>query len=110
MAGGDAVFDNAIPMNSIGFFGLHIMTAGTRDPDGEVYEEISGENTKKLFTKSGYLTGFMLIGDVDRAGIYTSVIRNRVPVSEIDFDSLKKVPNLFAFNAEYRRKKLGGVV
>lgn len=52
----------------------------------------------------------MLIGDVDRAGIYTSVIRNRVPVSEIDFDSLKKVPNLFAFNAEYRRKKLGGVV
>ena len=110
MAGGDAVFDNAIPMNSIGFFGLHIMTAGTRDPDGEVYEEISGENTKKLFTKNGYLTGFMLIGDVDRAGIYTSVIRNRVLVSEIDFDSLKKVPNLFAFNAEYRRKKLGGVV
>ena len=110
MAGGDAVFDNAIPMNSIGFFGLHIMTAGTRNPDGEVYEEISGENTKKLFTKNGYLTGFMLIGDVDRAGIYTSVIRNRVPVSEIDFDSLKKVPNLFAFNAEYRRKKLGGVV
>ena len=90
--------------------GRCIMTAGTRDPDGEVYEEISGENTKKLFTKNGYLTGFMLIGDVDRAGIYTSVIRNRVPVSEIDFDSLKKVPNLFAFNAEYRRKKLGGVV
>lgn len=110
MAGGDAVFDNAIPMNSIGFFGLHIMTAGSHDPDGEVYEEKSGENTKKLFTKDGLLTGFMLIGDVDKAGIYTSMIRNRVSVSEVDFDSLKKAPNLFAFNAEYRRKKLGDVV
>lgn len=29
MAGGNEVFGKAIPMNSIGFFGLHIMTAGT---------------------------------------------------------------------------------
>lgn len=29
MAGKDEKFDNAIPMNSIGFFGLHAMTAGS---------------------------------------------------------------------------------
>lgn len=109
MAGGDSVFDNAIPMNSIGFFGLHIMTAGSRE-GCEVYEEKSDGRIKKLFTKDGFLVGFMLIGDTARAGIYTNMIRNRVPLDEIDFDSLKKVPNLFAFNAEYRRKKLGGVV
>lgn len=28
MAGGEATFDKAIAMNSIGFFGLHLMTAG----------------------------------------------------------------------------------
>jgi len=109
MAGGNSVFDNAIPMNSIGFFGLHIMTAGSRD-GGEVYEEKADVRIKKLFAKDGFLTGFMLIGDTARAGIYTNMIRNRVPLDEIDFDSLKKVPNLFAFNAEYRRNKLGGVV
>ena len=37
MAGGNEVFGKAIPMNSIGFFGLHIMTAGTYE--GEMYEE-----------------------------------------------------------------------
>ena len=31
MAGGKASFDRAIPMNAIGFMGLHIITAGTYD-------------------------------------------------------------------------------
>ena len=29
MAGGEARFENPVPMNSIGFFGYHIMTAGS---------------------------------------------------------------------------------
>ncbi len=36
------LFDNPIPMNSIGFFGLHSMTAGTyfgKEDGGEMYEE-----------------------------------------------------------------------
>jgi len=42
MAGGSSVFDKAIPMNSIGFFGLHAMTAGSyyaAEQGGELYEE-----------------------------------------------------------------------
>lgn len=109
MAGGSDTFDNPIPMNSIGFFGLHIMTAGSRG-EGAVYEEADGVKLKKLFASGGYLTGFMLVGNVDRAGIYTNIIRNRIPLASIDFDALKKSPNLFAFDADYRRKKLGSVV
>lgn len=109
MAGGSDTFDNPIPMNSIGFFGLHIMTAGSRG-EGAVYEETDGAKLKKLFASGGYLTGFMLVGNVDRAGIYTNIIRNRIPLASIDFDVLKKSPNLFAFDADYRRKKLGSVV
>lgn len=109
MAGGNDTFDNPIPMNSIGFFGLHIMTAGSRG-EGAVYEEADGAKLKKLFASGGYLTGFMLVGNVDRAGIYTNIIRNRIPLASIDFDALKKSPNLFAFDADYRRKKLGSVV
>ena len=104
MAGGSAVFDCAIPMNSIGFFGLHTMTAGSRTDD--VYEEKSDSHIKKLFVRDGKLAGFMLIGDVDHAGIYTGMIRNRTPLDSVDFDSLKKAPNLYAFGAEYRHSKL----
>ena len=41
---------------------------------------------KRLFTKDGLLTGFILIGDIERAGIYTNMIRNRIPLSDVDFE------------------------
>ena len=113
MAGGSEVFDQAIPMNSIGFFGLHAITAGTcfgADKGGEMYEEKGGGTRKRLFTRGGVLTGFILIGQVERAGIYTSLIRERVPIDTINFDILKKNPTLFAYSQKQRRKMLGGVV
>ncbi len=113
MAGGDAKFDKAIPMNSIGFFGLHTMTAGsyyTADEGGECYEEKSDGKLKRLYTKDGYLVGFMLIGETERAGIYTSLIRERVPLDTLNFELLKKIPTSAAFLTENRRKIFGGVV
>lgn len=65
MAGGSSVFDKGIPMNSIGFFGLHAMTAGsyyTAEQGCELYEEKSEGTLKRLFTSGDYLTGFILIG------------------------------------------------
>lgn len=113
MAGGDSVFDNAIPMNAIGFFGLHIMTAGTyyeESQGGQVYEESQCGRIKRLFTRDGLLTGFILIGYNERAGIYTSLIRGRVPLDTIDFESLKKSATSAAFSPETRRKMFGSVV
>lgn len=112
MAGGDSVFDNAIPMNSIGFFGLHAMTAGSRAPQedgGTVFDESDTQSIKKLYVKDGRLTGFMLIGNTDRAGIYTSLIRNKTPLDTLNFEMLKKMPTLYAFGKDYRKDKLGGV-
>ncbi len=108
MAGGTAVFDNAIPMNAIGFFGLHTMTAGTYA--GEKYEEVRDGGCKKLFTEDDRLKGFILIGDTTRAGLYTSLIRNRTPLHEIDFEQMKKTATSAAFSSEKRTKLFGGVV
>lgn len=113
MAGGNEVFDKAIPMNSIGFFGLHAMTAGsyfTEKDGGELYEEKAEGKLKRLFTKDGVLTGFILIGVTERAGIYTSLIREKTPLDTIDFEMLKKVASTAAFSPEMRSKKFGGVV
>ena len=113
MAGGKAAFDGGIPMNSMGLLGLHLMTAGSyfeESDGGQVYMEASEGSYKKLFTKDGYLTGFILMGDLHRAGIYTALIRERRPLETIDFEIVKKDPSLLPFGAEYRRQKLGGVV
>ena len=108
MAGGEASFDRAIPMNSIGLFGLHAMTAGSYE--GEMYEEKTEKSLKRLFTKDGLLKGFILIGCDERAGIYTSLIREKTPLASIDFDMLKKAATTAAFPAGARRQKFGGVV
>ena len=108
MSGGNEMYNKAIPINSIGFFGLHAMTAGNYS--GEVYEEKTETGIKKLFVSDGLLSGYILIGNTDRAGIYTSLVRDRVPLDSIDFEMLKKVTTLSIFPQETRRKMLGGVV
>lgn len=109
MAGGEAVFDNAFPMNAIGFMGLHIISAGTYS--GEVYSEIDGESYKKLFIENNRLKGFILMGDkIKSAGIYTTLIREKLPLDTVDFELIKKKPSMMAFSVERRKEKLGGVV
>jgi len=111
MAGGDKSFDKAIPMNAIGFFGLHIITAGSYS--GNVYAEgISAGNSKgnyrRLFYSDNKLNGYILIGNVEKAGIYTSLIRERTPLDTIDFALVCEKPGLMAFRKEDRMVKLGG--
>ena len=108
MAGGARTFEKGIPMNSIGFFGLHAMTAGSYE--GECYEEKTETSLKRLFTKDDRLAGFILIGCGERAGIYTSMIREKTPLSSVNFELLKKGATTAAFSADQRRKKFGGVV
>ena len=93
-------------MNASGFMGLHIITAGSYD--GEAYLEQDDEHYKLLVTRDNRLVGFILIGDVDRAGIYTSLIREQTPLDTIDFELIRDKPQLMAFSHAERAKKLGG--
>ena len=110
MAGGEERFDKGIPMNSIGFFGLHAMTAGTyytKEQGGDCFEEKSDKQLKRFFTKDGLLTGYILIGQTERAGIYTSLIREKTPLEQVDFEMLKRIATSAAFTPEARKKKFG---
>ena len=108
MAGGEELFDKGIPMNSIGFFGLHCMTAGTAytsEQGGCTYEEKFDGGIKRLFTKGGLLTGFMIIGGSERAGIYTAMIREKTPLDSVNFEMLRKAATSAAFGKEARKEK-----
>ena len=108
MAGGDSEFGCAIPMNSIGFFGLHIMSAGSYD--GQMTEEKADGALKRFFIRDGVLKGFMLIGETERAGIYTSLIREKTPLCSINFELAEKIISNLIFSQNVRRKRFGGVV
>ena len=103
MAGGDAAFDKATPFNALGLFDTHIATAGVYE--GEAYTDTS-EGYKKLFVKDNKLVGFILIDCIERAGIYTSLIREQTPLDTVDFELLKKNPVLMAFARGTREEYL----
>ena len=105
MAGGNAVFTKAIPMNAAGFFGLHIITAGTYS--GESYLQC-GKTYKKLFYSENKLNGYILVGNIEKAGIYTSLIRENTPLDSLDFNLVCEYPGLMAFTKAQRAIKLGG--
>ena len=107
MAGGQAAYDKAIAMNAIGFFGLHMVTAGSYD--GQEDLQIDESLYKKLFIKEGRLNGYIIIGDVRRAGIYTALIRNQTRLDSLDFDLIREKPQLMAFSQKARKDMLGGV-
>ena len=105
MAGGDMSFDKAIPMNAIGLLGMHIITAGSYS--GEVFTGNTEEGYKRLFYSDNKLSGYILIGDIQKAGIYTSLIRERTPLDTIDFALVCEKPGLMAFTKDDRMAKLG---
>jgi NAD(P)H-nitrite reductase large subunit len=106
MAGGDMRFDKAMPMNALGFFGLHVITAGSHT--GEIYAETGKGNYKRLYYSDNRLNGYILIGNVEKAGIYTSLVRERTPLDTIDFPLVCEKPGLMAFRKEARTARLGG--
>ena len=69
---------------------------------------LQGSVSGLLVTRDSRLVGFILIGDVDRAGIYTSLIREQTPLDTIDFELIRDKPQLMAFSHAERAKKLGG--
>ncbi|MBQ6922344.1 MAG: NAD(P)/FAD-dependent oxidoreductase [Clostridia bacterium] len=108
MAGGDKTLNDEFPLNAIGFFGLHALTAGAYT--GEAYQEKTEKGIKRLFFDGDRLVGFILIGDVKGAGIYTSLIKNKSVLTEKMKKMLEKSPSLAIFDSKTRSQKLGGVV
>jgi len=87
MCGSKDDFDGVFPMNAVGFFGLSMITAGIQGGDGiEVLVKRNEQTgaTRRFFVKDDKLVGMILVGDVDRAGIYTYLISEKIPLSSLD--------------------------
>lgn len=106
MAGATAEPVVSLPMNAMGMFGLHMITAGVME--GEDHLVLGKDSYKRLWTKDNRLMGYIMVGDVERAGIYTSLIREQTPLDTIDFELMLEKPQLMAFSKRDRQMKMGG--
>ena len=110
MAGGDLTLGGTYSVNAIDFYGLRICTCGLINAQGEQYSDMikqQGDEYKRLVLEGNRLVGFVLINSSTNAGIYTSLISNKIDLSTIKNDILD-TPSLFMFDKDIRTTKLTG--
>lgn len=96
MAGEDVAYPGTLSMNSIAYFGLPTQSVGlVNPPKSGRYETFSkadkrADTYRKLVFKKDRLVGYVLIGDIDDSGIYTSFVEFGFPLDKEKKDRLKK--------------------
>lgn len=87
MAGEPCEYPGSQGLNSVEFFGLPVLSAGVVNPPDSSFEETSrrmpGGGYKKVVVKEDILVGMIVAGDVERAGILTSLIQERTRLRRI---------------------------
>ena len=89
MTGTDIEFTGSLAMNSISFYGLPTISVGTVNPpeDDDSYEVATALDEKKksyrkLVFKNDKMVGYVLVGDIDMAGMYTAFVKFQMAVPE----------------------------
>ncbi|MBN2372280.1 NAD(P)/FAD-dependent oxidoreductase [bacterium] len=120
MAGGDKKYTGGIAMNSIEIAGIPTISVGLTDPamipgketqnDFEILQEYNERDSlyKKVVIQGGRIIGIILAGKIDRAGIYTGLIKDRIDVSQVKDRLLKDDFGLLSLPKEYRKHLVTG--
>lgn len=86
MAGQEARYAGSVRMNSIGnFIGLPAISMGIIRADGGELQEIkrrTKDTYRKLVFRDGRIVGAVLVGQTQKAGVFTTLLRKRVDVSD----------------------------
>lgn len=80
-------------MNAAEIAGVPFISVGTIEPEGRRYETISHEDDNgywKLVLDGDFLAGAVFIGDLRHAGVYTNLIKSRVPVARVKDKVVKR--------------------
>jgi NAD(P)H-nitrite reductase large subunit len=114
MAGVEKKYDGSMAMNSIEICGIPTISVGLTDPDeGDGCEIIERYNRskptyKKLVLRDDRLVGAILIGEIDRAGIYTGLIKDQTNVNPFRDHLLSGNFGLISLPKEYRKHLVVG--
>lgn len=120
MAGGEKTYEGCLAMNSVELAGIPIISVGLTDPlllsdtkrtkNIDVLQDLREEDAiyKKIIIEGNRIIGVILIGNIDRAGIYTGLIKDKVDISSFKDHLLKDDFGLLSFPKEYRKHLVTG--
>jgi len=110
MAGVKAEYPGGTAMNSLNYFGLDIASAGIASPlESGLYECISKQKDgiyQRVILKDDRLVGMVCVGDIEKAGILFSLMRDKVKVSSFKKMLLSDNFGLVSLPKELWQKRL----
>lgn len=114
MAGQSKDYEGSFAMNSLEFFHLPVISVGFGAEPADDVEEYSICDTKnkiykKVVLKDNKLIGFTCMNCIDRAGIYTGLIRDKVDVSVFKDVLLKDDFGLIYLPKEIREQRFASI-
>lgn len=112
MAGSPREFPGGLSMNSIELFGAPVINVGITDPREDGYEilyRLEGDVYRKLVLKDDKLVGAIVVGEIDRAGLLTGLIRDGLDVSGLKEALLRSDFGHLDLPADVRERRLYAV-
>jgi len=88
MAGKQIEYLGGLPLNSLKFLPVPVLNAGIVEPPDDTYTVLVNDQFekkgfyRKAILKDGKLKGFIAVGEIDRVGILTNLIRQGMPMEE----------------------------
>ena len=114
MAGLKKEYEGLFIMNSIQIAEIPTISFGLTNPkDEKEYEILSKENKegnfyRKIVLKDNRIVGAIFLGKIERAGIFSGLIKNKVDVTSFKKDLLSDDFGLLILPSEYRKHLVTG--
>jgi NAD(P)H-nitrite reductase large subunit len=113
MAGIPKRYEGGFAMNSIDICGIPTISVGivqAQENGFEVLQQLdrTRDTYKKITLKDGVIVGAIFVGEIDRAGIYTGLIREKIDVSDVKDILLREDFGLISLPREYRKHLVRG--
>jgi len=112
MAGGDLRYEGAVLMNAVDVLALPTISVGrTVEVEGDEVLSRLDEHAgtyRKLVLRNDRIVGAIFIGRIDRAGIFTGLIRSRIDVASFKELLLGDEFGLLSLPADYRAHMVSG--
>jgi len=113
MAGIPKQYEGTFAMNSIDICGIPTISVGMTQASENGFEVLQQldrkkETYKKIILRDGVIVGTIFVGDIDRAGIYTGLIREKINVNEFKDILLREDFGLISLPREYRKHLVRG--
>jgi len=113
MSGAGAEWDGGLVMNAVAICGMNTISVGITsalDDTCEVFTVLdeADYHYKKIVLRGDHIVGAIFVGDIDRAGIITGLIRGRVNVASFKDELMAEDFGLISLPTEYRKHVVSG--